>query len=147
MKILVLNGPNINMLGERNESKYGEINFEELNNMIRSYSKENRIDLELYQSNHEGDIIDKLHSTYFKNDIQGLIVNLGAYSHYSIAIRDALEILEIPIIEVHISNVYARERFRHKSIIAPLCIGQITGLGVYGYILAIKKIEEINNFN
>lgn len=146
MKVLVLNGPNINMLGDRNKAKYGKSSFEELNKMIENYSIENKIDIEFYQSNHEGDIIDKLHATYFKNDIQGLIVNLGAYSHYSIAIRDALEILEIPIIEVHISNVYARERFRHKSIIAPLCIGQITGLGVYGYILAIKKIEEINNY-
>lgn len=134
------------MLGERNKSKYGKTSFEELNNMIENYSMENKIDIEFYQSNHEGDIIDKLHATYFKNDIQGLIVNLGAYSHYSIAIRDALEILEIPIIEVHISNVYARERFRQESIIAPLCMGQITGLGVYGYILAIKKIEEINNY-
>lgn len=145
MKILVLNGPNLNMLGKRDEKNYGTKTYKDLNKLIQDYTNKNSITVEVFQSNLEGEIINKLHVAY-NDKVDGIVVNLGAYSHYSIAIRDALEIFEIPIIEVHISNIYSREEFRHKSIISAICLGQITGLGIYGYILALEKIKEIYKF-
>lgn len=145
MEILVLNGPNLNMLGKRDEKNYGTKTYKDLNKLIQDYTNKNSITVEVFQSNLEGEIINKLHVAY-NDKVDGIVVNLGAYSHYSIAIRDALEIFEIPIIEVHISNIYSREEFRHKSIISAICLGQITGLGIYGYILALEKIKEIYKF-
>lgn len=142
MKVLIINGPNLNMLGNRDKEKYGRSSYEDLKKLIKSYALKNSIGVDFFQSNSEGEIIDRIHLAY-NEDIDGLVINPGAYGHYSIAIRDGLDILKIPIIEVHISNIYAREEFRHKSLISPVCLGQITGLGTYGYILALEKLKMI----
>jgi len=133
MKIIIINGPNLNLLGSREPGIYGQKTFEEFFEYLQvEYPG---ITLHYYQSNHEGDIIDKLHETGFTYN--GVVLNAGAYTHTSIAIADAIAAIESPVIEVHISNVYAREAFRHRSFIAPKCIGTIAGLGLKGYELAI----------
>ncbi len=119
-KILVIHGPNLNMLGIRNKKVYGDITLETIDKMVKQKGKELGIEVETFQSNYEGDIIDKIHIA--KDYYDGVIINPGAYTHYSIAIRDALEILDIPIIEVHLTNIYKREEFRQKSVIAPVCM-------------------------
>ncbi len=143
MKLLVLNGPNINFLGIREKGIYGEQNFNYLLKMLQKKAEEKNITIETFQSNCEGEIIDRLQQAYFEQ-VNGIIINPGAYTHYSIAIRDALASLEIPKIEVHISNVHKREEFRHVSVTAPVCTGQIVGLGLYGYLLAVDYILEQN---
>ena len=135
MKILLINGPNINMLGIREKNIYGNVDYENLCEILREKSKELSIELEIVQSNIEGEIINFIHEAYEKYD--GIIINPGAYTHYSIAIYDALKSVNIPTVEVHISNVHAREEFRTKSVTAPACIGQISGFGVDSYILAM----------
>ncbi|WP_069649472.1 type II 3-dehydroquinate dehydratase [Caloranaerobacter ferrireducens] len=140
-KILVIHGPNLNMLGFRDKRIYGNINLENLNEMIKNKGRDLGVEVETFQSNYEGDIIDKIHIA--KDYYDGIIINPGAYTHYSIAIRDAIEILDIPTIEVHLTNIYKREEFRHKSVIAPVCTGQICGLGYLGYIIAIEALYEI----
>lgn len=144
MKALVIHGPNINLLDKRNKSIYGDYTIEDINNLIISKAKELDMEVEIFQSNSEGMIIDKLHST-IKEQVDGVIINPGGYTHYSISIRDAIELLDIPVIEVHLSNIYAREDFRRKSVIAPVCKGQISGLGIFGYLLALEAIRNINN--
>ncbi|WP_077367704.1 type II 3-dehydroquinate dehydratase [Anaerosalibacter sp. Marseille-P3206] len=139
MKVLVIHGPNLNILGYRNEKYYGSKTLEEVNNMIESKAKELNVQVEIFQSNYEGDIISKLQYT-LQTNYSGVIINPGGYSHYSIAIRDAVESVQIPVIEVHLSNIYEREQFRNKSIIAPVCTGQITGFGPFSYILALEAI-------
>ncbi|MDD5935905.1 MAG: type II 3-dehydroquinate dehydratase [Clostridiales bacterium] len=146
MKILVVNGPNINFLGIREKGIYGEQNFEYLLKMLQEKAKEAQIEIETYQSNCEGEIIDRLQKAYF-DQVDGIIINPGAYTHYSIAIRDALASLEMPKIEVHISNVHKREEFRHVSVTAPVCTGQIVGLGLQGYLLAVDYILQQNKAN
>lgn len=133
-KILLINGPNLNLLGKRNPSFYGDLSLNEINVRIVDYAKQRGIQVDIFQSNSEGAIIEMIHNA---EGYDGLIINPGAYTHTSVAIRDAIEAMGIKTVEVHISNIYARESFRHKSIIAPVCIGQIAGLGWYGYILAI----------
>lgn len=146
MKILVIHGPNMNVLDKRDRSVYGNYGIEKINNMIFKKAKELDMDVEIFQSNHEGDIIDEIHKALEKQ-IDGVIINPGGYTHYSISIRDAIDILNIPVIEVHLSNIHSREEFRRKSVIAPVCIGQITGLGVYSYLLALEGIKMIyDNF-
>lgn len=140
-KILVIHGPNLNMLGFRDRKLYGYITLENLNKMIKNKGKDLGLEVETFQSNYEGDIIEKLHNAI--DNCNGIIINPGAYTHYSIAIRDAIEILDIPIIEVHLTNIYRREEFRHKSVIAPVCTGQISGLGYLGYLIAIEALYEI----
>lgn len=135
MKILVINGPNINMLGIREKDIYGTMNYKNLCETINKKAKELNVDLEIYQSNIEGEIIDTIQAAYENYD--GIIINPGAYTHYSIAIYDALKSVNIPTVEVHISNVNAREDFRKKSITAPACIGQISGFGIDSYVLAL----------
>lgn len=142
MKLLVINGPNINFLGIREKSIYGKENFDYLLNLLKEKAEKDSIIIDTYQSNCEGEIINRIQEAYF-DGTEGIIINPGAYTHYSYAIRDALASIEIPKIEVHISNVHKREEFRHVSVTAPVCTGQIVGLGLQGYILAIDAIKNI----
>ena len=140
-KALVILGPNLNMVGVREKGVYGTETADTINNDILSYAKDNNFECEIYQSNHEGDIIDKIHSAFNKFD--GVIINAGALTHYSYALRDAIACLNIPFIEVHMSNIHAREEFRHTSVIAPVCKGQICGFGKIGYLLAFNALKEM----
>ncbi len=135
-KILIVNGPNLNMLGTREPEVYGKTTLKDIENEIKSAAEKNGVEVDFFQSNHEGDIVDKICAS--KNVFDAIIINPAAYTHTSVAIRDAIAAVEIPTIEVHISNVYSREDFRHTSLIAPVCKGQIAGLGVKGYILALE---------
>lgn len=137
MKILVINGPNLNMLGKREPHIYGNATLDDLTNFIKDTFKD-KIDIEFFQSNHEGYIIDKLHEANGKFD--GIVINPGAFTHYSYAIADAIKSINVKIVEVHISNIHKREEFRHKSVTANGCIGQISGFGFYSYILGINAI-------
>jgi len=138
MRILVLNGPNLNMIGIREPSIYGQETYEDLCNKINKHCASRNIDVEIFQSNHEGDLIDKIQNSY--NKISGIIINAGAYSHTSIAILDALKAIGLPAIEVHISDVYKREEFRHFSYPALYCKESIVGEGTDGYLKAIDKL-------
>ena len=140
-KILVIHGPNLNLLGEREPGIYGSTGIDELNKNIIARAKEQGLECEIFQSNHEGAIIDKLHAARLKFD--GVIINAGAYTHYIYAIRDAIAAIKIPCIEVHISNVFARDEFRSKSVIAPVCKGSICGFGFGSYYLAVIAMSEM----
>lgn len=140
-KILVIHGPNLNLLGEREPGIYGSNGIEMLNQNIIERAKEQGLECEIFQSNHEGAIIDKLHAARLKFD--GVIINAGAYTHYSYAIRDAIAAIKIPCIEVHISNVFARDEFRKTSVIAPVCKGSISGFGFNSYYLAVMALSEM----
>ena len=139
MKILEINGPNLNLLGRRDPGHYGNETLEAMNTYIADYFK--KVELQFSQSNHEGEIIEQIQSAAAKH-FQGLIINPGAFTHYSYAIRDALESCALPVIEVHLSNIYAREEFRRQSVISPVCWGTIAGLGKYGYILAVQALAH-----
>ncbi len=136
MKILILNGPNLNLLGVREKSIYGEDSFDVFFDKISQ--KFNEVDLSYFQSNIEGEIIDKLHATGFDHD--GIILNAGGYTHTSVAIADAIAAINTPVFEVHISNIYAREDFRHKSLLSKNCIGIISGIGLAGYEMALMHL-------
>jgi len=138
VNILVLNGPNINLLGEREPSVYGNVDLETVIKSLEEQAKQMGVKIEHFQSNSEGALIDKLHQS--RKFFDGIIFNPGAYTHYSYALRDAIAAIEIPVVEVHISNIYNREPFRSTSVIAPVCIGQITGLGIAGYNLALTYL-------
>lgn len=140
MKILVVHGPNLNLLGKRENNIYGSKTLDEVNDEIRKEAMKLMVEVEIFQSNHEGDIIDKLHDSMGRIDY--IIMNPGAYTHYSYAIRDAVAAIEIPTIEVHISKVHQREEFRSISVIAPVCVGQISGFSHYSYIMALKYAVE-----
>ncbi len=140
-KILVIHGPNLNLLGEREPGVYGNDGIEVLNSNIIDRAKKHGLECEIFQSNHEGAIIDKLHSA--RKEFDGVIINAGAYTHYSYAVRDAISAIKIPCIEVHISNVDARESFRANSVIAPVCKGSISGFGFGSYYLAIQALSEL----
>ena len=145
MKILVLNGPNINFLGIREKGIYGNDNYDTLVAMIEAKAKELGIEVEVFQSNHEGAIIDKIQEAYYEK-VDGILINPGAFTHYSYAIRDALASVEaIPKIELHISNVHKREDFRHNSVTVPVCNGQIVGLGLKGYLYGIEALMDMVN--
>lgn len=133
-RVALIHGPNLNFLGIRNPQIYGGDTLETINQELMNEAKEFDIALEVFQSNHEGEIIDYIQGCY-KNKIDGIIINGGAFTHYSYAIRDAIESVSIPTIEVHLSNINSREEFRKESVIAPVCIGQICGFGKYSYIL------------
>ena len=135
MKLLIINGVNLDMLGIREPQIYGEETLENIESELIEYGKAKECEIECYSSNIEGEIVNKLHKSYDKVD--GIIINAGAYSHYSFAIRDAIAAVDIPTVEVHISNVFSRELFRQGSVIAPVCVGYIAGLGTYGYMAAI----------
>ena len=139
-KIIIVNGPNLNLLGEREKKQYGNFTLDEINLKCKKYSTENDIDLSLFQSNIEGEIIDKIHES--RNSQHGLIINAGGYTHTSVAIHDALKIIKFPIIELHISNIYNREEFRHKSLISKVAQGVICGFGSNGYLMALKAMKE-----
>ena len=140
-KIIIINGPNLNLLGEREQSQYGSITFDELKENCLSKSKELGLITEFTQSNIEGDIVNSIQDARKKFD--GIIINAAAFTHTSIAIRDALSIFKKPIIELHISNIYKREEFRHKSLISDIVTGGIFGLGSEGYILAIISMQKL----
>ncbi len=140
-KIIIINGPNLNLLGEREQSQYGSITYEDLKQNCISKSKELGLDLEFAQSNVEGEIVNLIQNSIKKFD--GIIINAAAFTHTSIAIRDALSVFKKPVIEVHISNIYKREEFRHKSLISDIVTGGIFGLGNNGYILAIISMQKL----
>ncbi len=140
MKVLVIHGPNLNLLGFREKNIYGKKDLDFVNDSIQKEADSLGIDVEIFQSNYEGAIIDILHDAIGKKD--WIIINPGAYTHYSYAIRDAIAGISIPTIEVHISNIYQREEFRQKSVIAPVCVGQIAGFSYKSYLLALKAAKE-----
>tara|TARA_Y100001970_G_C13509354_1_gene497537 strand:+ start:20 stop:460 length:441 start_codon:yes stop_codon:yes gene_type:complete len=140
-KIIIINGPNLNLLGEREQSQYGSITFDELKKNCLSKAKELDINLEFIQSNIEGEIVDHIQEA--RNKFDGMIINAAGFTHTSVAIRDSLSLFKKPIIEIHISNIYKREKFRQKSLISDIATGGIFGLGDNGYILAIISMQKI----
>ena len=140
-KIIVINGPNLNLLGEREEDKYGKISLQDVENNCKEFSKKNEIEIEFFQSNIEGEIVNSIQNARDKKD--GLIINAGGYTHTSVAILDALKVLKIPIIELHITNIYNREDFRHKSLISKVATGIVCGFGTNGYIMALDAIKKL----
>ncbi len=138
-KIIILNGPNLNLLGEREKEKYGNITLKDIESNCNNYAKKNNIDLSLFQSNIEGELVDEIQKA--RKNFNGLIINAGGYTHTSVAIHDALKVLKIPIIELHITNIYNREEFRHKSLISKLASGIICGFGSNGYIMALEAMK------
>ena len=139
-KIIILNGPNLNLLGEREKEKYGNISLKDIENSCKEFAKKNNIDLSLFQSNVEGELIEEIQKA--RKEHQGLIINAGGYTHTSVAIHDALEILKIPIIELHITNIYNREEFRHKSLISKIATSVLCGFGTDGYIMALQAMKN-----
>jgi len=141
MKIVVIQGPNLNMLGHREQAVYGAMKLEEIHSQMEAVAKQNSIEIEFFQSNLEGEIVDKIQECL--GDADGIIINPAAYTHTSIAIRDAISAVSLPAIEVHISNIYRREEFRQKSMTAPVCTGQISGFGPFGYHLAMISMMQM----
>ena len=139
-KILVLNGPNLNMLGTREPQVYGTTTLKDIENMLKEKAQSLNVEIEFFQSNHEGDIVDKICNA--KNGFSGIIINPAAYTHTSVAIRDAISAIDLPVVEVHLSNIHSREEFRHKSLTAPVCKAQISGCGIYGYIFALEYLQK-----
>ena len=139
-KIIILNGPNLNLLGEREKEKYGNVTLKTIENDCNDFGKKNNIAISFFQSNIEGELVEKIQK--IRKDYDGLIINAGGYTHTSVAIHDALKIIKIPIIELHISNIYNREEFRHKSLISSLAKGIICGFGSNGYIMALEAMKN-----
>ena len=139
-KIIILNGPNLNLLGEREKSQYGNFTLKDVEKNCQEFAKKNDIKLSFFQSNIEGDLINKIQKS--RLDQNGLIINAGGYTHSSVSIHDALKIIKIPIIELHISNIYNREDFRHKSLISKVAKGVICGFGKEGYIMALEAMNK-----
>ena len=140
-KIIIINGPNLNLLGEREQSQYGSITFGKLKENCLKKSKDLNLQVEFFQSNVEGEIVNKIQNS--RKDFDGMIINAAAFTHTSVAIRDALDVFKKPIIEVHISNIYKREEFRHKSLLSDISTGVICGMGANGYILAINAMHDL----
>lgn len=136
-----MNGPNLNLLGEREPGIYGSESLETINRGLSDVAAGLGVELGFYQSNHEGELIDKLHSARLEYD--AVVLNAGAYTHYSIAIRDAIAAIKLPVVEVHLSNIHARESFRENSVITPVCAGQISGFGAYSYTLGLYAAHEL----
>ena len=139
-KIIILNGPNLNLLGEREKNQYGNYTLKDIEENCSEYAKKMILKLSLFQSNIEGELVEKIQAS--RNNQDGLIINAGGYTHTSVAIHDALKILKIPIIELHISNIYNREEFRHKSLISKVANGIICGFGADGYIMSLEAIKK-----
>ncbi|MBN2057654.1 MAG: type II 3-dehydroquinate dehydratase [Candidatus Saganbacteria bacterium] len=136
MKVLVIHGPNLNLLGDREVETYGRLSLEDINQALKTLARELKVDLEEYQSNVEGEIVNAIQSAKGRFDV--IIINPGGYTHYSVAIRDAIAAVKLPAVEVHLSNIYSREEFRHKSVIAPVAAGQIAGFGLNSYLLGLR---------
>ena len=145
MKILLLNGPNLNMLGTREPKKYGTITLECIEKNLKELAKQNNMELCCYQSNHEGDLIDQIQTS--NGNFDGIIFNAGGYTHTSVALRDAIASVNTPVVEVHMTNIHAREEFRHNSIISPECIGQICGFGENSYKLGFYALLDYLKHN
>ena len=141
IKIIILNGPNLNLLGEREKNQYGNVTLDEIKKNCSEYASKNNIELSFFQSNIEGELVTQIQNS--RNSQNGLIINAGGYTHTSVAIHDALKIIKIPIIELHISNIYNREEFRHKSLISKVALGIICGFGVEGYIMSLDAMKKI----
>ena len=141
MKIQVIQGPNLNMLGVREQNIYGPMKLEDIHAQMKAYAEQSKIEIDFFQSYLEGEIVDKIQECL--GDADGIIINPAAYTHTSIAIRDAIKAVAIPTIETHISNVYAREEFRQKSLIAPVCAGQVTGFGPFSYHMSMVGMVQI----
>lgn len=141
LKILLMHGPNLNLLGWREPGIYGTISFDEINARMKKVAAENNVELTVFQSNSEGALVDAIHDA--RNWADGIVINPGAYSHYSIALRDALSAVKLPTIEVHLSNIHAREEFRHKLVLTPVCVGMICGLGWRSYLYGLQALIAI----
>jgi 3-dehydroquinate dehydratase II len=141
-KILVIHGPNLNLLGEREPDVYGKVTLDEINKKLKDVAKKNKVEIVTVQLNGEGEMVDKIQSA--KGKFSAIVINPGAYTHYSVAIRDAISSINVPAIEVHLSNIYAREEFRHKSLIAPVAVGQISGFGVDSYVLGLEAAIRLS---
>ena len=139
-KVIILNGPNLNLLGEREKNQYGSVTLGEIEEKCKEFGEKNNLSVSFYQSNIEGELVEKIQSS--RNEFKGIIINAGGYTHTSVAIHDALKIVKIPIIELHISNIYNREEFRHKSLISRVATGVICGFGTEGYVMAINAIKQ-----
>ena len=139
-KIIILNGPNLNLLGEREKKQYGNFTLDDIEKNCKEYSSQNNIKLSFFQSNIEGELVDQIQNS--RNNQDGIIINAGGYTHTSVAIHDALKIVKIPIIELHISNIYNREEFRHKSLISKVAKGVICGFGANGYIMSLDAMNK-----
>jgi 3-dehydroquinate dehydratase-2 len=140
IKIIILNGPNLNLLGEREKEKYGNITLEDIEKNCKKFAEKNGITLSFFQSNIEGKLVEKIQES--RKEQKGLIINAGGYTHTSVAIHDALKILKIPIIELHITNIYNREEFRHKSLISGIASSVICGFGTDGYIMSLEALKK-----
>ena len=140
-KIIIISGPNLNLLGEREKNQYGSLTLKDIEKKCKEYASKNKIELSLFQSNIEGELVTQIQKSRDSQD--GLIINAGGYTHTSVAILDALKILKIPIIELHMSNIYNREDFRHKSLISKVAKGIICGLGADGYIMSLKAMNKL----
>ena len=143
MKVVVIQGPNLNMLGHREQNIYGPMKLDDIHKQMQDFAAQNGVEIEFFQSNLEGEIIDRIQECL--GEANGVIINPAAYTHTSIAIRDAIAAIQIPTIEVHLSNIYQREEFRHTSLIAPVCAGQISGFGPFSYHMAMIAITQIMN--
>lgn len=141
MKFLVINGVNLNLTGMREKSVYGTQTLEEINAKIEAYANANGDEVEFYQSNIEGELVNKLHEAYLQKTCEGILFNAGAYTHYSYALRDAIAAIDIPVVEVHMSNVHAREDFRHNSVLSAVCKGIVSGFGAASYIAALVGLK------
>jgi 3-dehydroquinate dehydratase-2 len=141
-KILIIHGVNLNMFGKRDPAQYGTITLDEINKKLKELAKELGVELETFQTNHEGAMCEKIHWAHVEK-IDALVINAGAWTHYSYALRDALAILKVPIVEVHMSNIHAREEFRHYSVVSSIAKGQICGFGVDSYLLGLRAACEL----
>ncbi len=137
-RILVLQGPNLNLLGARETDVYGDLTLEGIHELVHAHAARRHVAVEIFQSNHEGALIDRLHAA--GDDVDGVLFNAGAYTHTSLALRDAITAVSLPVVEIHLSNVHAREAFRHHSLLAPVCIGVIAGFGWRSYLLGIDAL-------
>lgn len=140
-KILVIHGPNLNLLGTREKDIYGEVTIKEINDKLKRLAKENGAEIEIIQSNHEGEIVELIGGA--KDRVDAILINPAAYTHTSVAIRDAISATQIPTVEVHLSNIYAREEFRHTSLVAPVAQGQVTGFGLVSYLLGLRAAVDL----